>query len=169
MSEPPLAADEATMLRAFLDDQRATLVRQTDGLDAEQLGRRVPPTTMTLGGMLKHLAYVEDWWFGVTLAGAPPHPPFEQVDWRHNRDWDWTSAADDDPAALRRLLREAIVRSDAILDGVTDLDAFAARRHRRGGAGISVRWILIHMIEEYARHCGHADLLREAIDGTTGL
>ncbi|WP_418063842.1 DinB family protein [Pimelobacter simplex] len=169
MTDPPHVADERTMLRAFLDSQRATLVRQTDGLDAVQLGQALPPTSMTLGGMLKHLAYVEDWWFGVTLAGAPPTPPFEKVDWRRNRDWDWTSAADDEPDELRELLRAAIRRSDAILDGVTDLDALAARRQRRTGAGISVRWILLHMVEEYARHLGHADLLREAVDGTTGL
>jgi uncharacterized damage-inducible protein DinB len=166
---PPYVADERTMLVAFLDDQRATILRQTDGLDAEQLAQALPPSTMTLGGMLKHLAYVEDWWFGVTLAGEPPSPPFDEVDWRADADWDWHSAADDDPGELRRLLRDAVSRSQRILDGAGSLDAEAARRHKRTGGPISARWIVVHMIEEYARHAGHADLLREAVDGATDL
>ncbi len=166
---PPYAADERTTLVAFLDFYRATIRRQADGLDAARLARALPPTSMTLGGMLKHLAYVEDWWFGVNLAGSAPTAPFDDVDWAADEDWDWHSASDDDPDELRRLLDEAVARSDRILDGTASLDVLAERRHPHTGEGLSARWIVVHMIEEYARHAGHADLLREAIDGETDL
>ncbi|TYL49985.1 DinB family protein [Nocardioides sp. BGMRC 2183] len=167
-TEPPFAADETTMLRSFLDYFRATVLRQADGLDADQLARPLAPSTMTLGGMLKHLAFVEDWWFNVTLLGDDPAPPWDTVDWEADGDWDWHSAADDTPEQLRGLLREAIGRSEQILGTAPDLDR-AAVRHRPGRSPVTVRWILVHMIEEYARHCGHADLIRESIDGATDL
>lgn len=160
---------ELTELRAFLDAQRATLRRQVAGLDAEQLAQRLAPSTMTLGGMLKHLAYVEDFWLHVILLDEPPTPPFEAVDWARDRDWDWDSAADDSPAELHRLFEEAVARSDAALDAVAGPEARAARGRRRTSTPPTVRWLLLHMVEEYARHCGHADLIRESIDGTTGL
>lgn len=169
---PPYSTDELTTLRWFLDQYRSTILRQADGLDAVQLNQRLHPdhpAIMTLGGMLKHLAYVEDWWFGVNLAGQPPTPPFDAVDWSRDRDWDWKTAVDHEPAELRAMLTEMIERSDAILGGTESLDTIAVRRHHRTGGGISARWIMVHMIEEYARHAGHADLLREAIDGVTDL
>lgn len=168
-TDPPLAADEITTLRTFLDFHRRTLLLKTDGLDAGQLARTHAPSTMTLGGLLKHLALVEDSWFGEVLAGREPSEPWASVDWDADRDWEWHTAAQDDPDALRTLLRDTIARSDAIVDALGgDLDHPAARPHRRTGEPISLRWILVHMIEEYARHNGHADLLREAIDGVTG-
>ncbi|WP_141014273.1 DinB family protein [Nocardioides sambongensis] len=167
-TEPPRAADETTMLRAFLDYHRATLLRQAEGLDAEQLGRSLPPSTMTLGGMLKHLAFVEDWWFNVTLLGDEPAPPWDTVDWEADGDWDWHSAAHDTPDGLRTLLAGAIARSEEILGDRPDLERVAVR-HRPGRSPVTLRWILVHMIEEYARHCGHADLIRESVDGATDL
>ena len=164
----PYVADESTTLRTFLDFHRATLLRQVAGLDHEQLNRPFPPTTMTLAGLLKHMAYVEDIWFGVRLAGNAPVPPFDTAPWDDDQDWDFTSASEDDPDQLRTLLREAITRSNELTDAAGSLDHIAAGRSRDGHE-ISLRWILVHMIEEYARHCGHADLMREAIDGRTDI
>lgn len=160
---------ELRELRAFLDAQRATLRRQVAGLDAARLAQRLAPSTMTLGGMLKHLAYVEDFWLGMILRDQPPTPPFEAVDWAKDRDWDWRTAADDSPAQLHELFEDAVARSDAALDAVTDPEQRAARGRRRTSEPPTVRWLLLHLVEEYARHCGHADLIRESIDGATDL
>ncbi|OIJ27943.1 DinB family protein [Nocardioides luteus] len=164
----PYVADESTTLRTFLDFHRATLLRQAAGLDHEQLNRPFPPTTMTLAGLLKHMAFVEDIWFGVRLAGNVPSAPFDTAPWDDDQDWDFTSASEDDPEALRSLLRDAIARSNQLIDAAGSLDRIAVGR-TRDGQEISLRWILVHMIEEYARHCGHADLMREAIDGRTDI
>ena len=162
------AADERTTLLAFLDSHRDTLRRKTEGLDAAQLAMTLAPSDLTLGGMLKHLAYVEDWWIGVNLVGAPPSAPFDDVDWAADADWDWHSASGQTPEELRELYDAFVDRSDAFLAGVDNLDAIAERRHPHTGEGLSLRWILVHLIEEYARHNGHADLIRESIDGSTG-
>ncbi|GGR70055.1 putative damage-inducible protein DinB [Nocardioides luteus] len=164
----PYVADEGTTLCSFLDHHRATLLRQTDGLDHEQLNRPYPPSTMTLAGLLKHMAYVEGVWFGVRFAGGDAAPPFDTAPFDEDVDWDFASASQDAPDELRVLLRAAIARSNWITDGAESLDQLAVGRSREGEP-ISLRWILVHMIEEYARHCGHADLMREAIDGKVDL
>ncbi|GGC08541.1 DinB family protein [Cellulomonas carbonis] len=168
--EPPLTGDELSTLLGFLEFHRATLAWKCSGLDAAALRATLPPSTMTLGGLLKHLAYVEDSWFGEVLLGQEPVAPWDTVDWSADRDWDWHSAADDEPDALRRLCEDAVVRArrsveQALADG--GLDRLADRRKADGSAP-NLRWILVHMVEEYARHNGHADLLREAVDGATG-
>jgi len=168
----PLASDEVTTLRAFLDAHRATVRRQAGGLTADQLAARLPghPATMTLGGMLKHLTFVEQWWFQVVLRGRDPEGIWADVDWEADPDWDWHSATAHTPAELDAMLVAEIARSEEALwealagDGLDTL----ARRARHGQAA-SLRWILVHLVEEYARHCGHADLLREAVDGATDL
>ena len=168
--EPPLTGDETATLLGFLDFQRATLAWKTAGLDAAGFARTVGASSMTLGGLLKHLAYVEDDWFSRWLHAHDRHAPWDAVDWAADPDWDWHSAADDSPDELRMLWAEAVVRSEAhIADAIADggLDRPAARTWPDGRAP-SLRWILCHMIEEYARHNGHADLLREAVDGSTG-
>ncbi|WP_210502814.1 DinB family protein [Nocardioides xinjiangensis] len=168
---PPYTADEVTTLRSFLDYFRATLRRQAQGLDAAQLAQALPPSTVTLGGLLKHLAYVEEWWFTEVLHGRPAAGVWADVDWEADADWDWHSAADDSPEELHALLAEEIARADAAIDeALADggLDRLAARP-RGDGSVASLRWILVHMIEEYARHCGHADLVRESVDGATDL
>ncbi|MFJ4220335.1 DinB family protein [Curtobacterium luteum] len=169
-TEPPVDGDEAATLLGFLRYQRETLAWKTSGLDADQLARSLPPTSMTLGGMLKHLAYVEDDWFQRwTLDRAHPEP-WASVDWKADPDWEWHSAAGDDPEALRALWRAATSRSDeAIATALADggLGRPAERAFADGGR-VSLRWVLVHMVEEYARHNGHADLLREAIDGAVG-
>jgi uncharacterized damage-inducible protein DinB len=168
--EPPLAGDETATLLGFLDFQRATLAWKTAELDAAGLSATVGVSSMTLGGLLKHLAYVEDDWFGRWLHGQDRRAPWDAVDWAADPDWDWHSAADDTPDELRTLWAEAVVRAeactaDALAAGGPDV---LARRTWPDGRAPSLRWILCHMIEEYARHNGHADLLREAVDGEVG-
>lgn len=168
--EPPLAGDEAATLLGFLEFHRATLAWKTAGLDAAGLRSRLAPSAMTLGGMLKHLAYVEDSWFSYRLHGNPRTPPWDTVDWAADNDWDWHSAVDDSPAELRALWEGAVERSRALLDqALADggLDQ-RARRPWADGRAPSLRWILIHLVEEYARHNGHVDLLRENLDGLVG-
>jgi uncharacterized damage-inducible protein DinB len=168
--EPPLAGDEAATLLGFLDFLRATLAWKCAGLDAAGLAATVAPSTMTLGGILKHLAYVEAEWFGRWLPGRDRPPPWDAVDWAADPDWDWHSAADDTPEQLRARWQDTVDSSRALVaaalaDG--DLGQLA-RRTWPDGRAPSLRWILTHMIEEYARHNGHADLLRESVDGLTG-
>jgi uncharacterized damage-inducible protein DinB len=168
----PLAADEAATLTGFLDYQRATLEWKTRGLSDEQLRVDLTPTSMTLGGLLKHMAYVEDYWFTETVAGDSSPSPWAEVDWKADKDWEWHSAAADSGEQLRALWCERLDRSRQIVARELEPDASAglARKHSAwGGQGeVSLRWVLVHMIEEYARHNGHADLLRESIDGDTG-
>jgi uncharacterized damage-inducible protein DinB len=169
--EPPDQPDELGNLLGFLDYQRATLEWKTGGLDAAGLNARLPhPTKLTLGGLLKHMAYVESDWFNRHLFDNDREPPWDAVDWATTPDWELESAADDDPEELRALWRETVERSRertarALADGGLDT---VSKRVGAGGRQVNLRWILVHMIEEYARHNGHADLLREAIDGETG-
>ena len=171
--DPPHAGSESETLVGFLDYQRAVLRRKADGLDAAQLDQQLEPSTITLGGMLKHLAYVEDWWVNQVYAGNPSPEPWASVDWKADGDWDWHSAADDTPEQLRALLDETIATSDRIigeaLAASEGLDAVGHIRSRhQPGQQFNLRWIFLHMIEEYARHNGHADLIRESIDGQVG-
>jgi hypothetical protein len=165
--DPPTRADELTQLRGFLDFQRATLRQKADGLDAAQLTAVLPPSDMTLGGMLKHLALNEDWWFSCVFAGNEVGEPGASADWDADADWDWHSAAADDPQTLRELLDRNATRSDAIIAAAGGPDALSVRLDRSGEL-FTLRWILVHMIEEYARHNGHADLIRQSIDGAAG-
>ena len=170
-ANPPYSADEATMLRAFLDYYRATIRRQADGLTPEQLSARLGPSTMTLGGMLKHLAFVEHWWLPMVLLGREPASIWADADFDADPDWDWTSAAHDTIEQLTRLYDDAVAESNAIIDEAVRTDGLdlLARRPRSNGEIPSLRWILVHLVEEYARHAGHADLIRESIDGATDL
>jgi pimeloyl-ACP methyl ester carboxylesterase len=168
--EPPLASSEAGTLLGFLDYQRATLEWKTRGLDAAGLSAKTGVSPMTLGGILKHLSYVEDHWFSTRLHGADPHPPWDSVDWKATPDWDWDSAAGDSPAQLRSGWQDAMARSRELTAAALATGGLGqlARKGWPNGDVPSLRWILVHMIEEYARHNGHADLLRESVDGETG-
>jgi uncharacterized damage-inducible protein DinB len=168
--EPPLAGDETATLLGFLEFHRATLAWKCSGLDAAGLRATVGASTMTLGGLLKHLAYVEDDWCSRWLHGRERHPPWDTVDWKADPDWDWHSAAEDTPEQLLALWQDAVDRSrslvaEALADGGLDRPA---RRTLSDGRARSLRWILVHLVEEYARHNGHADLLRESVDGLVG-
>jgi uncharacterized damage-inducible protein DinB len=168
--EPPQAGDETASILGFLDYQRATLAWKCAGLDTAGLAATVGVSSMTLGGLLKHLAYVEDYWFAQRLHGRDKSPPWDTVDWAADQDWDWHSAAEDTPEQLHALWQDAAARSRAMVTAALaegGLDRLA-RRPWPNGEAPSLRWILLHMIEEYARHNGHADLLRESVDGQTG-
>lgn len=164
--DPPPAADERTTLDAFLEHQRVTLLLKTDGLQHEQLNRPLPTSQLTLAGLLKHLALVEDDWIQVRFCGRPDPEPWASAPWEEDRDWDFHTAGQDEPDALRDLYRQACQRSRDAIRG-TGLDALSVDRDRQGRQW-SLRWVLTHLIEETARHNGHADLLREAIDGSVG-
>ena len=109
---PPYSADEVGMLRGFLDHYRATIRLQAAGLDDAQLDQRLAPSDLTLGGMLKHLAFVEDYWFSYNLAGHEPSPPWDTAPWDDDPDWDWHSAAGAPHAELDALLAASTARSD---------------------------------------------------------
>jgi uncharacterized damage-inducible protein DinB len=162
--DPALVAGERETLVGFLDYYRAVLLRKASGLTPSQLDARLGPGSLTIGGLLKHMAYVEDSWFHEEWASQPPPEPWASVDWAADRDWDFHSAGEDSPAELAHLWGAAVERSRASIVDSHDLGASVDIR----GRSFSLRWILVHMIEEYARHCGHADLIRESIDGRTG-
>jgi uncharacterized damage-inducible protein DinB len=168
--EAPQTADETSTILGFLEFQRATLAWKCSGLDSAGLRATVGVSSMTLGGLLKHMAYVESNWFSRWLHGRDREPPWDTVDWTADPDWEWHSAADDSPEQLRTRWQDAVARSrtlvsEALADGGLDR---LARRTWADGQAPSLRWILLHMIEEYARHNGHADLIRESVDGLTG-
>ena len=170
--EPPYSADEASTLEGFLDFQRATLAWKCQGLDAAGFAATTARSDMTLGGMMKHLALVEDAWFSRVFLGREYSAPWNAVDWDADRDWDWHSAAADSPAEIVALWQRSVDQARAIVADTVAADGDAlgqlAKRPFDNGEVPSLRWIMCHMIEEYARHNGHADLIRESIDGSTG-
>ena len=167
--EPPLAGTEVEHLLGALDRLRATFRWKTGGLDAAGLSGRIASSDLTLGGLVKHLACVEDVMFTVKLAGVAPGEPWQSIDWDENPRWDFTSAADDTPEELYALWDGAVARSrdrvaKALADGGLDHVAHIAA----GGVHASLRRLVCDLIEEYGRHTGHADLLRESVDGLVG-
>jgi uncharacterized damage-inducible protein DinB len=170
--EPPLEAGEVPTLLGFLEYQRGTLSWKTAGLSDEQLRSHLAPTTMTLGGILKHMALVEDYWFTNVIGERDLPEPWASHDEKEMPDWEWQSAAEDSAEYLRRLWEERCESSrEVVRQELGDEPELAlGRTHPAwGGQGqVSLRWVLVHMVEEYARHNGHADLLRESIDGETG-
>jgi uncharacterized damage-inducible protein DinB len=172
-TEPANAASEAETLLAFLDYHRDTLRMKTEGLDAAQLDQRLAPSALTLGGLLKHLAYVEDWWFNQVYADNPAPEPWASVDWQADGDWEYHSAAQDSPEELRDLFDDTVATSDRIVHEALAhpgaMESLSRRTFRSDPTRHhNLRWILVHMVEEYARHNGHADLIRESIDGSVG-
>ncbi|MGI8486450.1 MAG: DinB family protein [Thermomicrobiales bacterium] len=168
--EPPLAADETATLLGFLDYQRATFAWKCAGLDAAGLSATVGASSMTLGGMLKHLAWAEAFWFAWQLHGKDPLTPWNALDWDADPDWDWHSAAQDTPEQLHAIWQAAVARSRTLVAEALAKGGLEQLAHTRepDGSAPSLRWILVHMIEEYARHNGHADLIRESVDGEVG-
>ena len=152
---------------AFLDYHRELLIDKAGGLTDEQLHTPHPPSSLTLGGLLNHMAFVEDDWFTGDFAGEALPEPWASAPWADDRDWEFSSAGDLGYEQLVERYRGAIARSRAVLADVADLSE-TARRSPPDGVPWSMRWILIHMIEETARHCGHADMIRESIDGSVG-
>ncbi|MGY1667030.1 MULTISPECIES: DinB family protein [unclassified Geodermatophilus] len=166
-TDPPENASETVQLTGFLAYQRETLLHKTEGLTREQLGRTHPPSSLTLAGLLYHLALVEESWAVERFSGERIPEPWADVDWDATPDWEFDEALGLEPEALRERYREAGRRTDAVVAATGDLDALSAVPLRNGGA-FSLRWMLLHLVEETARHNGHADLLREAVDGAVG-
>jgi len=170
LQEPPVAGNEVDTLLGALERQRRYLAWKSGNLDSAGLQATHAPSTMTLGGLVKHLALVEDEYFWVTLAGRPRPAPWDGVDWDADPNWEWRSAANDSPDQLMALWEEAAGRSraavaEAIANG--GLDQLASVTSPSGNTP-SLRRLLMDMIEEYARHVGHADLIRESVDGLVG-
>ena len=158
-------ADEKRMLTGWLDFHRATLERKAEGLDPEQMKRQsVPPSNLTMLGLVRHLADVERHWFQRVLQGERIKPLYWSKDMT---DADFTDLADADPSADFAAWYAEVEKSRQIVADVADLNTLA--KYPKLDGPTSLRWILVHLIEEYARHNGHADLLRETIDGKTGL
>ena len=159
------ASGEKGVLAGYLEHYRLTLQLKCEGLDAERLAERsVPPSTLSLLGLVRHLAKVEHSWFRRVLGKQPELP---RLYWsEEDRDLDFNGAVPD-PAVVEdawRSWRQEVANAREYLDSVTDLGELVDHH----GEQIEVRDVLVHMIEEYARHVGHADLLRECIDGRTG-
>ncbi|MFH8370108.1 DinB family protein [Streptomyces sp. NPDC018031] len=157
---PPLQSDERTMLESWLDFHRATLALKCEGLDDARLRERsAPPSTLSLLGLVRHLAEVERAWFRRVLAGEDV--PRIHGEGKRDGDFDLTEEATGEEAFATWHAEVALAREIAARHSLDDTG-------ERGGRQVSLRWIYVHMIEEYARHNGHADLLRERIDGVTG-
>jgi uncharacterized protein DUF664 len=159
--DPPFDADEKTMLELFLDFQRSVMIRKAEGISLGDAARTPTPSSLSLLGMVKHLAYVERWWFQICFAGED----VTHVSTDDDLDADFRIEPGETVEGIIDLYRGEIERSREITKAA-GLDEIAKKSSRRGHA--SLRWILVHMIEETARHAGHADIIREAIDGATG-
>jgi uncharacterized damage-inducible protein DinB len=165
--EPPDSGPELQALTGFLDWQRETILLKTEGLSREQLAQPLPPSSLTLAGLLNHLALVEDTWFRVRFAGLPDDALWAGHDWDADPDWEFRTATELEPEELRDRYRQACARSREVVAQADGLDQLSVGTSRAGNHW-DLRWVLIHMLEETARHAGHADLLREAIDGVVG-
>ena len=168
--EPPLAGTDAEQLIGSLDRLRTTFRWKADGLDAAGLRTTIGKSTLTLGGLLKHLAAVEDLYSTRKLRGEPIGEPWESAGHDGTNDWEFRTAADDDPEQLYALWDGAVERAReryraALADGGLDQLVDAATPE---GEHASLRRLVCDLLEEYGRHTGHADLLREAVDGRVG-
>jgi uncharacterized damage-inducible protein DinB len=162
--DPPYVAGEREMLDSWLDFHRATLLMKCQGLTDEQLKTRsVPPSSLSLLGLVRHMTEVERGWFRRVLLGEEAAPLYYSGD---NEDGDFDEVDTADVATDLRRYRDEVEYCRRVTAEHEDLDAVG--RRERQGRPVSLRWIYVHMIEEYARHNGHADLLRERIDGATG-
>lgn len=157
----PVAGDEREVLAGFLDHYRATILQICEGLSRDELIRPMVASGTSLLGMVKHLAYVEAWWFQENIADERPEYPWTEED----MDADFRIEPDETPEQIFEFYHRACARSREILASLS-LDDPARGRGR--SADYNVRWVVVHMIEETARHAGQADILRELIDGKTG-
>jgi hypothetical protein len=170
VEHPPTSPGEVEMLLYALERSRRTFAWKCGGLDAAGLRQTHPPSTMTLGGLLKHLALVEDHYTAVAFTGEAIGQPWDGVDPSEWPDWEWRSAAHDTPDDLYRLWNQAVDRSRravATLLAHGGLDQ-PSKLTNKGGELMNVRRVLVDLHEEYARHVGHADLFRQRVDGLVG-
>ena len=150
------------MLSAFLERYRETILWKLEGLSTEQASARLVPSVTTLLGIVKHLAYVERGWFQMNFAGEPPNYPWPEDE--PDEDIDFRIAPSDTVQSISGLYRQEIARAREIV-AVASLEDLSKNQER---GPRSLRWIMVHMIEETARHAGHADILRELTDGAIG-
>lgn len=162
------ASNERTTLTETLGYYRVVLLRKADGLSDDQLNQRVHPSSLTIGALLMHMALVEDWWFDHRFLGHDERQPWAGFPWADDPDWELNNAHLTSGEQQRELFLDASTRSRQTVEATRSLDELSSRRRDVDGKPWNLRWILVHMIEEYARHCGHADFLRQAIDGETG-
>ena len=168
--EPPFAGTEHEHLLGALDRLRATFRWKADALDAEQLRTPLPSSGLTVGGLLKHLAVQEDYASAVKIAGGALPSLWDDHGWDDDDDWEFTSAADDSPEQLYAMYDGAVERARSVTRAAVD------DRGLGGDSGVtladgtraSIRRILFDLLEEYGRHTGHLDVVREAVDGRTG-
>jgi Protein of unknown function (DUF664) len=170
IDEPSMTAGEVEMLLFALERSRAQFAWKCGGLDAAGLSKPYPPSTMTLGSLLKHLALVEDYYTARDLTGGPIGPPWDGVEGMSVWEWGWRTAADDSPEELYALWRGAVERfrtalAKMLADGELDQPS---KFTLSTGESPNLRRVLVDLHDEYARHVGHADLLREAVDGLVG-
>jgi hypothetical protein len=160
----PTAGDELQTLLGALDRNRATFAWKCFGLSQEEMQRTLRPSTLTLAGLVKHLALVEDHHFTLQFEARMPEP-WSSVDWDAEPEYPWTSAASDSPDELQKLWEASVVRSRETV-ARAELDQLA--KYTEWDEAPNLRRVVVDMIEEYARHTGHADLIRESIDGLVG-
>lgn len=170
MTRPPapsiaLASDERRTLVEFLDFYRAALVDRCFGLSDDQLRQTPLPTSLSLARLIGHMAYVELFWFVERFGGEDQAPYLAELDWAADNDAEMTLAESWDREKLFAMYGEAVAEARERTDAAA-LDDLTVGTNQ-DGEHWNMRWILVHMIEEYARHCGHADLIREAVDGDT--
>jgi len=165
-ARPPQNAGELEMLTGWLEHHRGILVWKCEDLTAEQLRQRaVPPSSLSLLGLVRHMAEVERGWFRAVFLGEDVPDLYDRS---ADEDADFNDVDQADPAAAFDDFEKECAASRLVLAQAASLDELSKRPSERTGQPWSLRWIVTHMIEEYARHNGHADLLRERVDGRTG-
>lgn len=166
--QPRGNVDETTILLGYLERQRAIFAWKTSELDAAGMRITVGASAITLGGLLKHLAHAEFHWFSTYLTGEEPPSPYDRPEsWGE----DWHPAANETPNQLRKLWGDTVVRSQFLIAQTVARGGLEEESRPPWDEGIgnpTLRWIICHMIEEYSRHIGHADLIRESVDGSVG-
>jgi len=168
--EPPTAGTEVEHVIGALERQRMTFRWKVDGLDSRGLQARFGASTMTLGGLVKHLAVQEDYTFIRKLSGRPLGEPWGANGWDGDNDWEFNSSLEDTPEQLYALWDGAVMRSRATLEAALSSGGIDQQADVSwpDGRHASLRRLLFDLIEEYGRHTGHADLIREAVDGRVG-
>lgn len=167
--EPPLAGDELAALLGSLDRLRGYLLWKCGGLDDAGIRATLGPSTLSLGGLLKHAAAVEATTFAWKLHGRRPFPPFDTADW-DDEDFHLRVEDDDTPESLERLFRESVAQGQALIDEAVAAGGLDLVAEVDDGEGhhANLRRLVHDMVEEYGRHVGHADLIRESVDGLVG-
>ncbi|HEY2306662.1 MAG TPA: DinB family protein [Streptosporangiaceae bacterium] len=158
---------ERELLGQYLNFQRETVLAKTAGLSRDQMAQAHEPSSLTLAGLLLHLALVEESWMEERFLGLPVREPWAGIDFDADPEWEFRTAAEMEPEELRQRYREACERSRQAAAQADGLDQESVKTFP-DGRRFSLRWVLLHLLEETARHAGHADMLREAIDGTVG-